>query len=324
MYCLCNNILIRHDLLCALRKIKVKAYSTSANLGPGYDILALAHNAFADELVMEIDKIHAGNRIRIIGNNVPPEAKKNSAGLPLIKLFNEFDIRESVTIHITKNIPVGSGLGSSGSSAAASIAAANELFSLSLSRDEMIRFAMEGECASSGTPHADNVAASIYGYVVSVNSVNPPKAYNIKTEMDLKFMSIIPDVHIPEKTKLARSMVPFSITLESGVRNSRNLASLISGFASGKRDLIRDGMDDGIVERSRLSLFPYYTSIKANAMKKNAVGVCVSGAGPTILILYDNETDLHGIEDKIDQIMRSAGITYRRSYSTLSGGMEIE
>jgi len=307
-----------------LEKITVKAFSTSANLGPGFDILALAHNAFCDELTMEKNPDSPYGSIRIIANGVPTEVEKNSAGLSLLKLFHEYGIRESVTIRIKKNVPVGAGLGGSGCSSASSVAAVNELFDLGISRDEQIRFAMEGEAASSGSAHPDNVAASIYGNLVSVNSLNPPRARNINIGLELKLLSIIPETHINGKTGMARSMIPHQITLESHVQNSRSLSSLIAGFMSGKRDLIQEGMNDYVVETSRISMFPFYWEIKENALRNNAVGACVSGAGPTILILYDGETNIKAIEERSRYIMNASGLNYRMVHSVPSEGIIIE
>ncbi|MCL4341546.1 MAG: homoserine kinase [Candidatus Thermoplasmatota archaeon] len=307
-----------------MRKITVKAFSTSANLGPGYDILALAHNAFSDELTMETNTNSPYGTIRIIANGVPLEVEKNSAGLSLVKLFHEYGIMESVTIRIKKRVPIGAGLGGSGCSSASSVVAANELFDLGISRDDQIRFAMEGEVASSGTAHPDNVAASIYGKLVSVNSLNPPRARNINIGMDLKILSIIPEIHISGKTGVARSLVPGQITMESHVHNTRNLSTLIAGFVSGERELIREGMNDSIVEPSRISMFPYYTQLKENAIANNAVGVCVSGAGPTILILYDDETNMEVIERGTRNIMNAYGLNYRTVHSVPGEGINIE
>ncbi|MHB8562079.1 MAG: GHMP family kinase ATP-binding protein, partial [Thermoplasmataceae archaeon] len=101
-----------------MEKITVKAFSTSANLGPGYDVLALAHNAFRDDLVMEKNPNSPYGSIKIIADGVPEEVEKNSAGLSLLKLFHHYGIKESVKIHIRKHVPIGAGLGGSGCSSA--------------------------------------------------------------------------------------------------------------------------------------------------------------------------------------------------------------
>ncbi|MHB8359950.1 MAG: homoserine kinase [Thermoplasmataceae archaeon] len=307
-----------------MEKITVKAFSTSANLGPGYDVLALAHNAFRDDLVMEKNPNSPYGSIKIIADGVPEEVEKNSAGLSLLKLFHHYGIKESVKIHIRKHVPIGAGLGGSGCSSASSVTAANELFDLGISRNELLKFAMEGESAASGSPHPDNVAASIYGNLVCVNSLNPPEAANINIGTDLGLLSIIPDVQIPGKTRIARSLVPKTLPMEDHVENSRNLSSLIAGFITGNREFIRKGMNDSLVEASRLSMFPYYTPIRESALKNNAVGVCVSGAGPTILIMYDEETNLAGVEESVGHIMNGTGLSYRKTYSVPCEGMEIE
>ncbi|WP_171823555.1 homoserine kinase [Thermogymnomonas acidicola] len=229
-------------------------------------------------------------------------------------------MRAELEIHIEKGIPYGLGLGSSGASAVGAVTAASELLGLSLSGEEIVRFAMQGEVASSGAAHPDNVAAATFGGAVAVLS-DGPVVRRIPVHSAFRFLLIVPGQQREGKTRLARSLVPRAIETGKYVRNSRRLASLILGLSSGDRELLREGMNDEIVEPSRSPLFPFYWRIKEEALALNAAGVCVSGgAGPSILVIFDERTDVSGIERRATSILESFGMSTRTVRAVSAGG----
>ncbi|BFH73571.1 homoserine kinase [Sulfurisphaera javensis] len=301
----------------------VKAFSSSANLGAGYDILALAHNAFEDTIEIEA-KNSSELDIKVEGEGVPLAVEKNSASYALYELLREYNVRAKVRLKVIKGIPAGLGLGSSGASAAAAVYGANELFKLGLSRQELVKFAMKGEIASSGSPHPDNVAASLIGGVISVVNPNSIKVEQVPINLDFELILIIPLVKIEAKTKKAREMVPKQIEISKYVANARYLSSLILGFIKGDRELIRLGLNDDIVEKSREPLFPYYPKIKEVSLLNNAIGACVSGAGPTIAIFVDSMSDKNKIIDESLKVCKAYGYECIYKLAKVSGGAWIE
>ena len=234
-----------------MKAITSVAYSSSANLGPGYDVLAIAHNAFYDRVTVTDDERVGGDQVRIVSDNTPHRAENNTAGLALLNLLNEKGLKNRITIKIEKGIPFGLGLGSSGASSAAAVYSANVLLNLGLSLEELTYYAMKGEVAASGSPHADNVSASIFGDLVLVNSVNPLKVRKLKVSEKFSFLAIMPHVFIQNKTKMAREMVPGKVEMTKVVQNTRYLSSLIAGLVTGDRELVREGMNASIVEQAR-------------------------------------------------------------------------
>ncbi len=120
-------------------EVTKRSYSSSANLGPGYDILSLAHMAFFDSVTVKNTE-KAG--IKIISDSTPQNPENNSAGLGVLKILQDKDIREGLEIKITKGVPIGLGLGSSGASSSAAVKAVNELLELRMSPDEMVYYSM--------------------------------------------------------------------------------------------------------------------------------------------------------------------------------------
>lgn len=307
-----------------MREVTSVAYSSSANLGPGFDVIALAHTSFYDRVTIKINENDTSEKISIIADKIPLDPARNTAGLSVLKLFEDKGVEDAVTIKIEKGIPYGLGLGSSGASSAAAVMASNKLFGLNLTLNEMVYYATQGEMAASGTPHSDNVSASIFGGLVFVKSINPIKIARINIHEKFGVMLAVPTLVLEGKTRKAREMVPESINTAEMVENSRRLSSLIVGLMTGDSQLVCEGMNDDIVEKSRLSLFPFYPKIKKMAIANKAVSVSVSGAGPSILIITDDLTDETAIESEAMKIFSSYGLESQLIKASVSGGAFIE
>jgi len=300
-------------------KITAVAPCSSANLGSGFDALAIALDAFYDRIT-----VGESHTFRVIGDGVPNDPTMNTAGLAALSLIEDLGISRNIEIRLEKGIPKGLGLGSSGASAAGAVVALNSYFGLGLTREELVKYAMIGESAASGSPHPDNVAASISGGLTLVTHDSDLKVAKLSISHEYRFLIAIPDISIENKTRMARQMIPKSIPLNDYSRAIARTASLIAGLMQGDRDLIRIGMNDDVVESSRLPLFPYYPDVKKSALEHNAVGVAVSGAGPSILILCDELSDMESIRRSAELILSKYGISGRFVEAGISGGTYVE
>ncbi|MCG3108438.1 Homoserine kinase [Metallosphaera sp. J1] len=308
-----------------MRSVKATAFSSSANLGAGYDILSMSHSAFSDIVYAEI--LNERERKVVIASNtgIPLDPARNSAGAPVEAILREFQLNYTVKLSVIKGVPPGLGLGSSGASAVAAAAAVNELFNLHLTLEDIVRFAVIGEKAVSGSPHPDNVAASAFGGIVAVTSHDPIRVVRVPINLDFKLMLVIPKVNTGEgKTKKARELVPRQVEVSKVVENTRFLSSFILGVVKGDRILVREGLNDNIVEKSREPMYPHYPKIKETALKYDAVGACVSGAGPTVLILYDNSTRLEEIRKESAQICAQHGFSCDFITTEIGEGVRVE
>lgn len=303
-----------------MNEITAISYSSSANLGSGYDTLGLAHNAFYNTVTISRTEEQFTESVKLHVSGLPASPYENTAGLAVTELLKAMDIREKFIISINSGIPTGLGLGSSGASAAAAVEAANELLGLKLSLNDKVKYAMLGEAASSGAPHADNVAANIFGGLVIVESVEPVRVKRLPIKEDLRFLTVVPEIVIESKTKTSRGLVPNTIGLTEHVQSIRYISSLISGFMTGDKELIGMGMNDDIVEKAREPLFPFYPEVKKMMLDNYAVGVCVSGAGPSILAVVDDDTDTEEIEKTSRKIITRYGHRCSFARSTVAGG----
>ena len=260
--------------------VTVKAPSSTANLGPGFDVFGLALDAFFDSV--KISKTKKGIRV-ITSDNIPTDPKKNTAGLVAIKMANKFKIKSGFDIQIKKGVPAGFGMGSSAASAAATAVAFNKLFNLKLDSNSLVEFAGMGEKASAGSIHYDNVAAATIGGFVIVKT-NPLDVIRIEPPKDLVLCVAIPKLKVPaKKTKVSRGVLPKKISLADSIVNLSNASSIVAGFLKKDSKLIGESIVDVIVEPARKHMIPGFDKVKKNALAAGALGVTISGAGPSVI-----------------------------------------
>lgn len=284
-------------------KITVRAPSSTANLGPGFDVFGLAIDAFYDEITLSRTK----NGIKIITtDNIPTNPENNTAGLVVKNMKKKFKIKDGIEIKIKKGIPAGFGMGSSAASAAAAAVAFDKLFELKLDGNSLVEFAGYGEKASAGSVHYDNVAASVLGGFVIVKT-NPLDVIRIEPPSNLRMCIAVPKLEVPKKkTKVSRGVIPKSIKLTDSVLNLSNAAGIVAGFMRKDPELIGNSIKDVIVEPARQHMIPGFTKVKQNAIKAGALGVTISGAGPSVIAFAKNTSDLKKISKAMSRGFASA------------------
>ena len=272
--------------------ITVKAPSSTANLGPGFDVFGLAIDAFFDEITLT--KIKKGIRI-ITDEDIPTNPENNTAGLVVKNMKKKFRVNNGIEIKIKKGIPAGFGMGSSAGSAAAAAVAFDKLFKLKLDKNSLVEFAGSGEKASAGTIHYDNVAASVLGGFVIVKT-NPLNVIKINPPTNLRMCIAVPKIIVPKKkTKVSRGVIPKNVNLNDSVSNLSNAALIVVGFMKKDSVLIGKSIVDLIVEPARQHMIPGFMKVKSNALKAGALGVTISGAGPSVIAFSKKSSDLNKI-----------------------------
>jgi len=291
--------------------VAVRAPATSANLGPGFDIFGVALSEPFD--VVKVRRVsEVGLKVTVKGrfsegiSNMPEE---NTAGLAAKTLLKELNIQEGVEIEVEKGIKPGMGLGSSAASAVATIYALNILFNLNLTKEDMIRFSAQGERASAGAPHADNVSASLLGGFVLVKP-HTYEAVSIEPPPNLVLCVAMPEVKPPpKKTGVARSILPRYVSLGKMVHNTSMACWMVASLMKG--DVLGFGraMQDIIVEPRRAKMIPGYSEVKRLALEAGAAGVVISGAGPTMLAVVDRgKSEPEAVAEAMRKGFESAGL----------------
>ena len=286
-------------------KVTVRAPSSTANLGPGFDTFGLAIDAFYDEITLT--KTKKGITI-ITDDNIPTNPEKNTAGLVVKNMKQKLKIKSGIEIQIKKGIPAGFGMGSSAGSAAATAVAFGKLFKIKLNSNQLVEFAGFGEKASAGTIHYDNVAASVLGEFVIVKT-NPLNVIKIESPTNLRMCVAVPKIEVPKKkTKVSRGVIPKKVKLTDAVLNLSNASAIVAGFMKKDPKLIGNSIVDVIVEPARQHMIPGYKQVKQNALKAGAYGVTISGAGPSVIAFSKNSFDLKKISTAMAKGFKTANI----------------
>jgi len=298
--------------------VKVRAPSSTANLGPGFDVFGLALDAFYDEITLsKTNKSITTNRpwhgVRILTtDDVPKDPQQNTAGLVVKAMKQKFKIKSGIEIRIKKGVPAGFGMGSSAASAAAAALAFNKLFNLKLDSNTLIKCAGIGEKASAGTIHYDNVAASLLGGFVIVKT-KPFEVVRLEPPKDLVLCIAIPQLKVPKKkTKISRAVIPKTVKLSDLTVNLSNAANIVSGFLIKDTELIGRSIQDVIVEPARKHLIPGFSKVKNNALNAGALGVTISGAGPSVIAFC-----------KKSQNLKKIGKSMEKGFSSVKVGCDI-
>ena len=273
--------------------VTVKAPSSTANLGPGFDVFGLAVDAFFDEVKLSKKKEKG---IKIISkDSIPTNPTNNTAGLVVNTMLKKYKINSGIEIKIKKGVPAGFGLGSSAASAAAAAVAFDKLFKLNLDPNSLVEFAGIGEKASAGSIHYDNVAASILGGFVIVRN-NPLDIIKIKAPNNLALCVAIPKINVPaKKTQVSRSVIPKKIKISDYIENLSNATSIVAGFVNKDSVLIGKSVKDLIVEPARKHMIPGFSTVKKNALDAGALGFTISGAGPSVIAFSTKSSNLNKI-----------------------------
>jgi homoserine kinase len=299
-----------------LKKLVVEAPASSANLGPGFDVFALALEAPRDRLSITAERTKGLDvEVELAGGlPVPLGERSNVAAVVARAIAKDFKLCARIKLSLKKGVPLGVGLGSSGASSAASAVAMNELFALGMAPSDLIYYAGKGEEAVAGTAHYDNVAASILGGFVIVRESVKPGTITFSAPSSLRLCLATPRVSLPErKTEYARRILLKSVRLKKLVSNVAKASFVVAGFAKGDIGLVGEGMDDDIVEPVRGRLIPGYHKVREAAVEAGASGACISGAGPTILALVD------GVKRDPKEVLAAMLSAFRASGTEASG-----
>jgi len=247
----------------------VRVPASSANLGPGYDAMAAAVS-----LHLELEVEETGEF------SLDPGGLEVSTGRDnlVVRAFESLHSADGIAFRLRSEIPLARGLGSSAAAIVAGLFAADHLFELALSKEEMLARATELE------GHPDNVAAAIYGgfVVCGADAEGAPLAARFDPPEGLEGIVVIPPEEV--STKLAREAIPAEVPLADALANVSAAALLVLGLRSADLDLVSGGLRDAIHQPRRRALYPRSMEIVDTATEIGALGATISGAGPTVLV----------------------------------------
>ncbi|OBT76114.1 homoserine kinase [Pseudogymnoascus sp. 05NY08] len=333
----------------AASKFTVRAPCSSANIGPGFDVIGLALSMYL-ELKVTVDPSETTSlplncRITYEGQGAPdvpldPEVNLiTKVALYVLRCHGQRVFPKNTHVHVINPIPLGRGLGSSGSAVVSGVVLANEAGKLGLSKARILDYCLMVE------RHPDNIAATLYGGFVGTylnelkpadvarleipvsevlsntggvdTGLNPPEPpFNIghfhkfKWAPEIRCIVVIPDFEVA--TAKAREVLPTSYTRPDIVFNLQRVALLPTALGESPPDpeFIYLSMQDKIHQPYRKTLIPGLTEILQSISPKShpgLLGTCLSGAGPTIMTLATD--NFENIANHLISEFKKEGIT---------------
>ena len=221
----------------------------------------------------------------------PPAAERGAAtggGRDEKEVLRPARSPAGIRLRLRKGMPLESGLGSSGASAAAGAVAANEVLGSPLTDDELVRCAMAGERAACGSARADNVAPAVLGRIVLIRSYNPLDLVRLPVPDGLFIAVVHPHCEVSTSEARAR-LAGRAYALPDIVANAGNLGALVAALHQGNLALLGRCIDDHLVEPVRAAMIPAYAEVRAAARAAGALAAASPESGPSMFALCDSD-----------------------------------
>jgi len=304
------------------KEIRIFSPGTVSNVSCGFDVLGFCLDTVGDDMVVRISSEKGIRITKIEGFDLPFETHKNVAGVSAQALIDDLKPDCGFEIEIYKFIKPGSGIGSSAASAAGSVFAINELMGRPYTKTELTRFAMKGEALASQSEHADNLAPAIFGGFTLVKSLSPLEILKLPVPDELYATIIHPQIEI--KTAEARAILPKSVPLQDAIAQWSNLGSLVHALHNGDYELLQRSLHDSIVEPYRSKLIPHFEDIKLATLASGALGIGISGSGPSIFALSKGEKTAKAVEHAMRKVYTKTTVQFETYVSKInSKGIKI-
>jgi homoserine kinase len=243
-----------------VRRRLVRVPASSANLGPGFDVLAAALAIHLELEVQETGEFSVETELDV------PRDRTNL----VVRAFERLHPVDGLSFRIASKIPLSGGLGSSAAAVVAGLMAADHMFELDA---DVRKLAVEME------GHPDNVAAALEGGFVICDGA---RVHRFDPPMGLEAVLVIPNMPVP--TEAARAALPETVPLRDAVFNVAHASMLALGLARADWDLIGASLGDRLHQPYRAHLYPRSAELVERAAGMGALGATISGAGPTVLV----------------------------------------
>lgn len=283
--------------------LTVSAPATSANLGPGFDCLAVALD-LGNAVI--ITRRPGPLRVRVTGEGAG-ELAEDASNLVCRALASGLDTLDGLAVECRNRIPLGRGLGSSSAAVCAGLVAANALGGLRWTPDELLARAAELE------GHADNAAACIAGGMVAVRP--GPASVPLPAPEELGFVAVIPEARTA--TDDARRTLPAQVPLGDAAATLANAVALTLALCEGRLDDLPGLLDDRLHEPHRAAAVPAIAQLRALAGTAGCLGATISGSGPSVL-LWCRRDDADALAAVAERTLVLAGAPGRARPSRVS------
>ena len=269
-----------------VRKVRVRVPATSANLGPGFDCLALALDLW-NETTFSLEGEGLTLHSQGEGCDIPPDERNLLLqGMRVLCRTRGLPFPENLTIQCRNDIPVGSGLGSSAAASLTGLLGAAALLGQPLEALDALELCagMEG--------HADNAAAAVYGGLVAVAAGKEGWLVRSIAVPPLDVAVVLPEISL--STQAARAALPEQVAFEDAAFNLGRVVLVVEALRSGDLSLLNQAADDRLHQPYRLPLIPGGKDAIQAAYQAGASAVTISGAGPSLIAFTAGSSNAAG------------------------------
>ena len=286
------------------------APATVANVAVGFDVLGFALEGVGDRVCVSVVEGAADpvtvESITGVVTDLPTDPTRNTAAVAVAKMIEALDLGVGLRIALDKGIPLGSGMGGSAASAVGAVVAANGLLAEPLPAEALLPFALEGEAAASGAPHADNAAPCLFGGMTAVVATDPLRIVDIPTPEALACVVVRPELRID--TRQARAALRDEIPLALSVAQSMRLTGFLIGCHRGDIDLIGQSMQDLIAGPQRAAAITGFEAARDAALGAGALGFAVAGSGPSVFAWVRSKGAAAAVESAAREAFQAHGV----------------
>jgi len=280
-------------------ELHLRLPATSANLGPGFDTLAIALNFYLEIHAREAEafSIHASGR--------SPEvcgALERNLLLDVYRKTLAAHEREPrpLALEVNNGIPLGMGCGSSAAVRLAGVALAAHFGKLGWDRERILAEAVKLES------HPDNAAACwLGGFVAGYWDGVKLRAVSLPAPSVWQALVVIPEK--PLATVASRAVLPAAYNRADVVANLQRVALLTAAFATGRGEFIAEAMRDRMHQPYRSKVCPLLPRLLPLSGSDSILGVALSGAGPAVLLIVESSGAIESIEARVRQAVSELG-----------------
>ena len=303
-----------------MKKFTLKIPATSANLGPGYDVLGMALEVFNFFEVTVFDsemgnsKGHSMKKLTIEitgeGSGELPTDENNLIYKATLEACKKAGVElPPLLIKQHNNVPLNRGMGSSATAVLGGVLIAREIIGDKLDEETLLQLAVKLE------GHPDNLLAAYYGgVVINYREKDIYRGVNFMPPSPIKAVLAIPDIQV--STKKARELLPGSYSTTDVVANLRNISLLTFALQTGRLDLLNIAMEDRVHTPYRAEMIPGYFDVEKAVKEAGALGFAISGSGSTVIALCDkNESK---IARKMEEIFNNHSVNCRTIITKIS------
>ena len=275
------------------------------NLGPGLDVLGCAIAGACDEVIAEWSAVPGITLLDPGHADLPRAPERHTAAIAAAAVLREV-LRRGVTPHaagialtVRKGLPLSGGQGGSAASAVAGAAATNALLAGVLDTRDLLDCCLVAEATVAGR-HLDNIAPALLGGIVLVRSIDPIDVVRLPVPTGLRLVLAHPAQRL--STAVSRRALPATVSLPTVTHQLAQVAAMVAACFTDDLALFGRAIDDRIAEPARALLIPGFLDAKVAALAAGALGVSISGAGPTAFAIGDDaERAAH-----VAEVMRDA------------------